>query len=235
MALNALLMLSTEQLPHPVDEINWHVAKCESEGWTEMVAMRVLTRLTPGSSMVAFYGDAALDNRLLGWATFESFRKVDPDGDDAERIELYAGGNHPPSVKGIPRLTDMRSAAAGTTLEALGGQLASNGLALTRENLPNSPARGLVYYRATAMPNLPAASGGPIARSSDPHLRRAQRVLAMVHELHKRGYQRLRIVPGMNSSGSAWRCFITQETISGDRMAHWLSDSMRTDHTTVPE
>src|SRR3954463_11512584 len=31
----------------------------------------------------------------------------------------------------------------------------------------------------------------------------------MVHELHKCGYQRLRIAPGMNSSRTAWRCFVT--------------------------
>lgn len=42
--------------------------------------------------------------------------------------------------------------------------------------------------------------------------RRALRVLAMVHELHKAGYQRLRICPGMNSSGTAWRCSVTPIT-----------------------
>ena len=38
-------------------------------------------------------------------------------------------------------------------------------------------------------------------RHPDPIVRRCQRVLAMVHELHKRGYQRLRIMPGMSPSG----------------------------------
>jgi hypothetical protein len=33
----------------------------------------------------------------------------------------------------------------------------------------------------------------------------ALRVLLMVHELHLRGYQRLRIVPGMSPSGMHWR------------------------------
>jgi hypothetical protein len=41
-----------------------------------------------------------------------------------------------------------------------------------------------------------------------PEWRRAQRVLSMVAELHKRGYQRLRISPGMSNVGS-WRCAIT--------------------------
>ncbi len=35
------------------------------------------------------------------------------------------------------------------------------------------------------------------------------RVLQSVHELHKLGYQRVRIVPGMAPSGMHWRCSIT--------------------------
>lgn len=46
-------------------------------------------------------------------------------------------------------------------------------------------------------------------RHPDPHVRRAQRVLLMVHELHKLGYQRLRIFPGMAGSGLHWRCSVT--------------------------
>lgn len=34
------------------------------------------------------------------------------------------------------------------------------------------------------------------------------RLLAMVHELHKAGYQKLRIYPGMAPSGCHWRCDI---------------------------
>ncbi len=44
---------------------------------------------------------------------------------------------------------------------------------------------------------------------SDPTKRRALRILSMVAELHKAGYQRLRIAPGMSPSGSYWRCAIT--------------------------
>lgn len=38
--------------------------------------------------------------------------------------------------------------------------------------------------------------------------RRAIRVLSMVGELHKRGYQRLRVMPYVSPSGAYWRCVI---------------------------
>jgi hypothetical protein len=47
------------------------------------------------------------------------------------------------------------------------------------------------------------------APSSDPIWRRCTRVLAMVHELHKAGYQRIRILPFMSGSGCYWRGWIT--------------------------
>src|SRR5690349_20809912 len=40
-------------------------------------------------------------------------------------------------------------------------------------------------------------------------LRRCLRVLRIVHELHKRGYQLARIMPGLSPSGLHWRCTIT--------------------------
>lgn len=40
----------------------------------------------------------------------------------------------------------------------------------------------------------------------------ALNVLFMVHELHKIGYQRLRIQPGVSPSGCHWRCAITPVT-----------------------
>jgi hypothetical protein len=43
-------------------------------------------------------------------------------------------------------------------------------------------------------------------KAASANRRRALRVLAMVGELHKRGYQRLRIAPGMSPSGLHWRC-----------------------------
>ena len=65
--------------------------------------------------------------------------------------------------------------------------------------------------RAPVRPALHPPTTLPMAgeRHPDPAVRRAQRVLLMVHELHKRGYQRLRIIPGMSPSGTSWRCGVT--------------------------
>lgn len=75
----------------------------------------------------------------------------------------------------------------------------------------------------------------PDERHPDPVIRRCQRVLLMVHELHKRGFQLLRIVPGLNASGTAWRCGVTPRSntlkvngalaVDGSRMANYSSAS----------
>ncbi len=61
-------------------------------------------------------------------------------------------------------------------------------------------------------------SAGHVSLSppTDPATRRACRVLAMVHELHKAGYQQLRIGAGMSPAGTHWRCYIT----SADNIAN---------------
>ncbi len=57
----------------------------------------------------------------------------------------------------------------------------------------------------------PLGRGGSISLTppSDPTIRRCIRVLAMVHELHKAGYQRIRVLPMMAPSGCYWRAIIT--------------------------
>ena len=45
-------------------------------------------------------------------------------------------------------------------------------------------------------------------RINDPIVRRSQRVLAMLHELHKQGYQNLGVYSGYSPSGGHWRCMI---------------------------
>ena len=57
----------------------------------------------------------------------------------------------------------------------------------------------------------------------DAHVPR--KVLRMVTELHVRGYQRLRIAPGMSPSGGYWRCSISpvdnMSSRHGARMVSW--------------
>src|ERR1700722_1371360 len=59
----------------------------------------------------------------------------------------------------------------------------------------------------------------------DPTIRRAIRVLAMVGELHKRGYQKLRVMPFMSPSGHAWRCWIGLDTLFYRNHGAYLSDA----------
>ncbi len=56
--------------------------------------------------------------------------------------------------------------------------------------------------------------------------RRALRVLRMVHELHKLGYQGLRIEPALAPSGGAWRCAVSHvENVRRDRGARFVDDA----------
>lgn len=56
------------------------------------------------------------------------------------------------------------------------------------------------------------------------NLRPYRHVLLMVHELHKMGYQRLRIAPGMAPSGLYWRCTIAPaSSISREHGARLVS------------
>lgn len=65
----------------------------------------------------------------------------------------------------------------------------------------------------------------------------SRNVLRMVGELHIRGYQRIRIFPGMNASGTCWRCTITCATnISSSNGAKILSwDRLVAKYTTAQE
>ena len=60
------------------------------------------------------------------------------------------------------------------------------------------------------------------------YYRRALRVLRLVHELHKQGYQLLRICPGMSPSGCAWRCSVTPRSnalrSNGAMLKNWKCD-----------
>lgn len=60
---------------------------------------------------------------------------------------------------------------------------------------------------------LPVSLSPPL----DPAARRAGRLLAMVHELHKTGRQGLRVCVGRSHDGSEWRCAVTaSDNVLGD-------------------
>lgn len=89
----------------------------------------------------------------------------------------------------------------------------------------NVPDRFQTLWKATigsAASSLkwrpPHRPGNPIPETppDSPVVRRAIRVLRMVHELHKAGYQRLRVLPYSNDSGTAWRAEITYVDNVGD-------------------
>ena len=56
-----------------------------------------------------------------------------------------------------------------------------------------------------------------------------RKVLRLVAELHVRGYQRLRIAPGMAPSGLFWRCTIAPVTcfsaLHGGKLVNWSNES----------
>ena len=76
-----------------------------------------------------------------------------------------------------------------------------------------------------------------LSPSSDPNRRHATRLLTMVHELHKAGYQHIRLSSGMAPSGLYWRCSITyaanmtrdglhiDASRAGDDVAHYSTGS----------
>ena len=50
-----------------------------------------------------------------------------------------------------------------------------------------------------------------------------QKVLFMVHELHKRGYGKLRIIPSLSPSGMSWRCSFIDESKNHELIAsNWI-------------
>lgn len=72
--------------------------------------------------------------------------------------------------------------------------------------------RATLYLCASEQPLLWPDSrphGLPSAPPENPLYRRCVRVLSMVHELHKAGYQRIRILPMLSPSGCYWRGVIT--------------------------
>ena len=69
--------------------------------------------------------------------------------------------------------------------------------------------------------------------SDDPVYKRATRLLSMVHELHKAGYQRLRVACGWDAEGKVWRARLMPSSRVSDDGWSPISGATRADYSTV--
>jgi len=158
MIRHVLLMLSSAEPPPPEDEIRWHAAACQRDGSTALVTTRVLTKLTPGHSTVAFYGNADLNNDYLGCGTFLEYVPLDTHRGQEILAEhpLYLSRGIPRGARAFIILRDVCEARAGEDLESLNGAIDSSGwsdgLPLTLEHIPQGAARIQVYFSGTGCP-----------------------------------------------------------------------------------
>ena len=146
-------MLSTDQPPDPVEEIRWHAEHSARGEKTAMPTTRILSGMTRGKSIVAFYGNSALANRLLGYATFAGYARLTSQRGKQllAASELYKGGNHPNGIKGVIELIDVRLAGLTDTVDSLKGILDGGFTPLSVKTIPEGPARLQVYFsRRTA-------------------------------------------------------------------------------------
>jgi len=123
MARNVLLMLSSAAPPPPVQEVQWHTAHCGAHGTTDIITTHVLTGMTTGQSVVAFYGDAALANDYLGKGVFLDYIPLNtPQGQQLLQAHpLYAPNNYPDTAQGFVRLRDFQPAQPGEDVTSLNG------------------------------------------------------------------------------------------------------------------
>ena len=141
MAFNVLLMLSSNENPHPTDEeIPYHAGECQAGGTTFVITGKVLGVITPGKrrpafpmtsgeSVVAFYGDEPLGNALLAQGIFVSYIRFNsPQGQQLfQHHALYNVNNIPNNPKGFIEVQNLVATPAGTTIDALNGIIQSGG------------------------------------------------------------------------------------------------------------
>ncbi len=146
--LNVLLMLATTHPPHPTLEMRYHAATAQKDGITYLITTRQLADLIKGKSVVAFYGNNALDNAYLGCGCYEDYIAL---GSDRGK-EILAG--HPLyQTHGVPKnvcafiaLSHVCLREDGQTLDTLEGEMRRGHERLTLYALPEGPARIQVYY-----------------------------------------------------------------------------------------
>jgi hypothetical protein len=157
MARNVLLMLSSNADPHPLQEVAWHEDHCREHDTTTIITTRVLTEMVPEQSVVAFYGDAGIENRYLGKGIFIGFIRIGTvEGQQLLRDHaLYRNGNHPKEPGGFIKVRQFTRAQPGEGITSLQGIIdstgISNGKELAIENFPQTAARLQIYYNQAAI------------------------------------------------------------------------------------
>lgn len=152
---NVLLMLASTQKPPPRQEAHWHATHPSVDGMSYVATTRKLSGMTPGRSVVAFYGDIVLSNQLLAYGIYEDYLRIDSDEGQAilQSSDLYREHGTPDRVIGLIKLRSFVELPEGTCLDALGCAIQAdgvgNGRPLTLLNLPVGPARSQVYFQRT--------------------------------------------------------------------------------------
>jgi hypothetical protein len=141
-------MLSTDQRPEPLTEIKWHAERCARGETTAIATTRILSGLTRGKSVVAFYGNSVLKNKLLGYGTFAGYaRSSSPRGKTLlAATELYRAPHRPAGLKGVIELIGMQMARSDETLDSLRGILEGGFEPLSLATIPSGPARLQIYF-----------------------------------------------------------------------------------------
>jgi hypothetical protein len=98
--------------------------------------------------MVAFYGNAALANRLLGYGTFAGYARLTTQRGKQllAASELYKGRNHPKGLTGVIELSDVRLAGAADTVDLLKGSIYGGFTPLSLATIPDGPTRLMIYF-----------------------------------------------------------------------------------------
>src|SRR5690606_4010128 len=93
--------------------------------------------LTPHVSVVALYGNAALQNRLLGRGCYVHYVRIDSPLGQSVLMEspLYRRDGIPAGARGCIILENVQEAGRGEALESLGGTMESTDLPLRLQNI----------------------------------------------------------------------------------------------------
>jgi hypothetical protein len=161
-ALNMLLLLSSSQSPEPEDEVLEIEDVYSDAEEVPFAVSRLPVNLTDGTSLVTFYGDEALNHRLLAQGTFRGF--VSSESEDAKRVvkasQIYDYDRLPETFRGFVFLSNYKLLDE-VSIDSLDGLL-SDDQVLTEDYLYSHEAineveigkrkNSLYYIRGTRSP-----------------------------------------------------------------------------------